>query len=259
MFPSSGSSKKSMQRKLLKYRNMLTVGGIEVPVDIVFERRFDTRYGITGRRITLRVPLGAPNEFVHQQLGQLQAWVQQQFEQRPELRDPFVLKRYSTGDLLQVGKRRYFLEVNLEDRGSHSAKLVGDTICLSLAQSSNDLHRNKSIKTLLSRVVAGDFYPEVSRRVLDINDRTVQRKIQNIFLKYNHSNWGSCSSHGNVNLSTRLLFAPDDVQDYVILHELAHLVELNHSDRFWDIVEGFVPDYQDKEKWLKVHRAKCDF
>ena len=185
--------------------------------------------------------------------------MQQQFEARPELRTTFILKTYKTGDLLQVGKRRYFLEVNLEDRSSHSAKLVGDTICLSLAKSSNELHRNKSIRTLLSRVVAGDFYPEVSRRVLDINDRTVQRKIQNIFLKYNHSNWGSCSSHGNVNLSTRLLFAPDDVQDYVIVHELAHLVEPNHSDRFWALVEGYFPNYQEQEAWLKKHGGECDF
>ena len=57
--------------------------------------------------------------------------------------------------------------------------------------------------------------------------------IKGIFLKYNHSNWGSCSHNGNINLSTRLLFAPEAVQDYVIVHELAHLVEPNHSDRFW--------------------------
>ncbi|HRI62460.1 MAG TPA: M48 family metallopeptidase, partial [Saprospiraceae bacterium] len=83
--------------------------------------------------------------------------------------------------------------------------------------------------------------------------------IKSVNLKYNHSNWGSCSAHNNVNLSTRLLFAPQDVQDYVILHELAHLVELNHSDRFWSLVQGYMPDYREKEKWLKLNRSKCDF
>jgi hypothetical protein len=43
------------------------------------------------------------------------------------------------------------------------------------------------------------------------------------------------------------------------LHELAHLVELNHSDRFWALVEGHMPDYAEKERWLKVNRAMCDF
>jgi predicted metal-dependent hydrolase len=62
-----------------------------------------------------------------------------------------------------------------------------------------------------------------------------------------------------VNLSTRLLFAPRFVQDYVILHELAHLIEMNHSDRFWALVERYMPNYPEAEKWLKVNRAKCDF
>jgi hypothetical protein len=92
-----------------------------------------------------------------------------------------------------------------------------------------------------------------------MNANTFQQPIRSINLKYNHSNWGSCSHAGNVNLSTRLLFAPRSVQDYVILHELAHLVEMNHSDRFWALVERFMPDYREAEKWLKVNRAKCDF
>jgi predicted metal-dependent hydrolase len=108
-------------------------------------------------------------------------------------------------------------------------------------------------------VVAGDYYPEIHRRVLDWNDRTFRQHVKSVNLKYNHTNWGSCSSHSNVNLSTRLLFAPVEVQDYVILHELAHLVELNHSDRFWSLVAMHMPDYEEKEKWLKVNRAVCDF
>ncbi|MDV7393186.1 M48 family metallopeptidase, partial [Arthrospira platensis SPKY1] len=77
--------------------------------------------------------------------------------------------------------------------------------------------------------------------------------------KYNSSNWGSCSSGRNINLSTRLLFAPPAVQDYVIIHELAHLVELNHSDRFWKLVSEIMPDYEEKEKWLKEYGHLCEF
>jgi predicted metal-dependent hydrolase len=78
-------------------------------------------------------------------------------------------------------------------------------------------------------------------------------------LKYLHSRWGSCSSSSNINLSTRLLFAPEGVIDYVIIHELAHLQELNHSPRFWRLVAEAMPDYQLKEKWLKDNGHLCDF
>ncbi|MCB0682671.1 MAG: M48 family metallopeptidase, partial [Saprospiraceae bacterium] len=63
----------------------------------------------------------------------------------------------------------------------------------------------------------------------------------------------------NINLSTRLLFAPPKVIDYVIIHELAHLVEMNHSRRFWDLVAAAMPDYEEQEKWLKKFGHRCDF
>ena len=78
-------------------------------------------------------------------------------------------------------------------------------------------------------------------------------------MKYNKTNWGSRSTKNNINISTRLLFAPKDVQEYVFIHELAHFFEMNHSKRFWDIVGKIMPDYKEKERWLKINNAKCDF
>ncbi|MGB3529596.1 MAG: M48 family metallopeptidase, partial [Saprospiraceae bacterium] len=66
-------------------------------------------------------------------------------------------------------------------------------------------------------------------------------------------------TQGTINLSARLLFAPPVVIDYVIIHELAHLLEHNHSDRYWAIVEQKMPDYQNHEKWLKQNSHLCEF
>ncbi len=243
----------------LKYKASIHAIGVEVPVDISLERRRDTRFGLTGKRATLRMPLGTRPDDVRVQLKKLEDWVEGVFLKKPLMRQPFEHKIYKTGDLLQVGTRRYQLEVQTEDRATHSARLIGDTIQLQLSSKASPINLQKSIKTLLSRVVASDFQPEIRRRVLDINDRTFRQHIKSVNLKYNHTNWGSCSSDSNVNLSTRLLFAPEAVQDYVIIHELAHLVELNHSDRFWLLVETYMPDYPEKERWLKENRAICDF
>ena len=111
----------------------------------------------------------------------------------------------------------------------------------------------------MSRVIADDFLPEIARRVQEWNKIYFRKAIKSIRLKYNHSNWGSCSQDGNINLSSRLLFAPDDVIDYVIVHELSHLVEMNHSDRFWKVVADVMPNYEEKEKWLSKNGALCDF
>ncbi len=65
--------------------------------------------------------------------------------------------------------------------------------------------------------------------------------------------WGSCSNKGNLNLNMRLLMAPIEIIDYVIIHELAHLKHKNHSKHFWDHVGQFCPDYKAKRKWLRVN------
>ena len=64
--------------------------------------------------------------------------------------------------------------------------------------------------------------------------------------------WGSCSSKRSLNFSWRLMMADDGVIDYVVVHELAHLIEMNHSARFWAIVESVLPDYRERKKRLRV-------
>ena len=64
--------------------------------------------------------------------------------------------------------------------------------------------------------------------------------------------WGSCSARKSLNFSWRLIMADDDVIDYVVVHELAHITEMNHSARFWALLEGVLPDYQDRRAKLKV-------
>lgn len=68
--------------------------------------------------------------------------------------------------------------------------------------------------------------------------------------------WGSCSSKKNLNFSYRLILAPKEAVDYVIVHELCHLRQMNHSQKFWDEVEKIMPDYKVHEKWLKQHGYK---
>jgi predicted metal-dependent hydrolase len=68
--------------------------------------------------------------------------------------------------------------------------------------------------------------------------------------------WGSCSGKNSINFSWRIVMADEDVVDYVVVHELAHIKEHNHSPRFWSIVEGLIPDYKDKRRKLKLLQGK---
>ena len=68
--------------------------------------------------------------------------------------------------------------------------------------------------------------------------------------------WGSCSRRGNLSLNWKLMMAPEPVIDYVIIHELCHLKQMNHSKRFWKLVEKFCPDFRSYRKWLKDNEIR---
>ena len=74
-----------------------------------------------------------------------------------------------------------------------------------------------------------------------------------IVIRAQHTRWGSCSSKGNLNFNCLLALVPIEVLDYVVVHELCHRKELNHSDRFWNEVAKILPDYKVCKKWLRDH------
>jgi predicted metal-dependent hydrolase len=77
--------------------------------------------------------------------------------------------------------------------------------------------------------------------------------VKNVVVRNQRSRWGSCSRRGTISLNWRLLQTPTFVRDYIILHELAHLKEMNHSRRFWKEVARICPEFEIAERWLKQH------
>lgn len=89
--------------------------------------------------------------------------------------------------------------------------------------------------------------PQRVRKYAAIIGVTVGR----ITIRNQKTRWGSCSSKGNLNFNCLLMLCPEDVRDYVVVHELCHRKELNHSPRFWNEVARVMPDYAVRRKWLK--------
>ena len=104
---------------------------------------------------------------------------------------------------------------------------------------------NEEIHTLADRALV--LIPQRVAHFAPLVDVTYGR----ITIRNQHSRWGSCSAKGNLNFNCLLMLTPPEVLDYVVVHELCHRKELNHSQRFWAEVERVMPDYRVYKKWLK--------
>ena len=93
-------------------------------------------------------------------------------------------------------------------------------------------------------------YPVISERVRHFSE-IIGVDYGSITIRNQRTRWGSCSGKGNLSFNCLLMLAPPDVLDYVVVHELCHRKEMNHSKRFWDEVEKVLPDYRKQRRWLK--------
>lgn len=238
----------------------IELGGQQIPVKVIHERRSTFRAATGKEGFILRLPKRLDKKGEKSAWEWFESWAKALHRDKPDFFQRFLSKQYKDGDVVQVGNRQYTLGISLEDRASHTAKLHPNRyIQLNLVRSASLEEQNQAAATLLSRLVGQDFLPEFSRRVQELNQLHFAKPIKGIRFKNTSSRWGSCSNTGNLNFSTRLLFAPAEVIDYVIIHELAHLIEMNHSDRFWALVEKAMPGYEMQEKWLKKNGAGLGF
>ena len=130
--------------------------------------------------------------------------------------------------------------------GSGHIRLGNETI--EVADPATDLRR--LIENHLWRLAAAELPPRVFEYAT-----AHQLTVRRVTVRNQRSRWGSCSRLGTVSLNWRLIQAPPFVRDYLILHELMHLREMNHSHRFWRHVERVCPDYETAEHWLRQRSA----
>ena len=237
----------------------IEINGTKYLIKIHFENRKSCRVSIRKKTINIRIPSFLSREEKIKQLERMKAWAKKKIMENPERFKPYPQKEYNDGDLLKIGDEEYTFKIEFKDKKTSSALLNGNTIQLVISDNLSKEEQNNHISTLISRCIGSKRLPKLQVKIHELNKKHFNQKINKIFFKYNKSNWGSCSSAGNINISTRLLFAPDEVLKYVCIHELAHLLESNHSKKFWTLVEKAMPEYKEKKQWLKENGDVCKF
>lgn len=138
---------------------------------------------------------------------------------------------------------------------------LGDfyTLCIGKPNSGKLCFEGKFILPKVSsdraRELFISWYKAQAKRIIKERVRLYSKQINAVYRKIRITNakrrWGSCSQKGDLNFSWRIIMAPLEVLDYLVVHEMAHLLESNHSRRFWERVAAYYPEYKMPRSWLK--------
>jgi predicted metal-dependent hydrolase len=216
----------------------LQVGARSVPLLMIYHpraRRYLLRLRPDGTvRVTIprRGTISAAKDFALRSTG----WLEQQFQRLA------AQPKASAG--WQIGTEILFRgdPVRIESDTAGSIHFGAEQI--KITHSSTDLR--SAIQKHLRQMAA----QELSTRAMELASiHGIQ--VSRTSVRDQKSRWGSCSRRGTISLNWRLIQAPAIVRDYIILHELAHRKQMNHSDKFWQEVERLCPDYLLAERWLK--------
>jgi len=217
--------------------------GIGAPVSIRISpraRRVALRIDTAERRVELVLPRGVPVSTGLRFLAAKRAWVTDRLDALPQS-VPFV--EGAIVPLLGIPHR-----IGREtDPAAPPVRIIDGEIWVR----GDPEYLARRVRDHLARTARAEIYPRARRLAARIGC-----KVEQVNVRDTKSRWGSCSGQGNLSFNWRLIFAPEPVLDYVVAHEVAHLVEMNHGPRFWRLVESLTPDTAWPRAWLKQHRAR---
>jgi predicted metal-dependent hydrolase len=216
--------------------------------------RIELRRSRRAKHISLRAdvygicvvaPIHQSVESIKQFVNSKRQWISKAYDYYSRLKKKIGESEFQKGTLLFFGKR-YKIKITKDIRQEYA--VVSDN----LNQITFHVKDKRSYKRYLR-----SWYREQTRKILDERLPVMNNKLSLSYRKISvrnlKSKWGSCTKTGNLSFNLLLSMLPDDVIDYIIVHELMHLVEFNHSKRFWHLVELANPQYNEHRKWLRTH------
>ncbi len=220
----------------------VTIGGMAVPYVLVRNPRSrHVRMTLTPDGLRVSAPTRLPAGEIERAVASKERWLLR----NRELLAPAVPHPLFNGQMLPLLDGEVELGIRHSARGS--VRFFPDERRMAVAAPSAD-----AVRPLVERAYR-DLAREWFGRMCDVHALGVGNAPLSISIRDPRTRWGSCSARGTLSFSWRLMMAPARVAEYVVVHEMAHLVHLNHSAAFWDLVRRVSPDHDRDRAWLRDH------
>ncbi|MBN3348027.1 zinc-dependent protease [Clostridium botulinum] len=196
--------------------------------------------------IEVTAPLGTNEYTIEQVLKKEEKWIIKKIKKLKEvenfngyyyLGELYYLKIKEVRSLyfkLELDSNKFMVYINSGILKEKREVIIKDNL--------EKFYKDKAVKVLKERT---DYYSNI-----------LKVAPKNIVIKNQKTLWGSCSSKGNINYNYKIVMAPLKILDYIVVHELCHLVHMNHSKDFWQLVESIIPDFKERRNWLKENGYK---
>ena len=203
---------------------------------------------IENGEVVIKAPWYATNNQIQEVVESKREWIMRKLEEYQS--SPRKVKDYADGERFQVLGESYFLNVYYTDTEKAKLNIENGKIEIYLPVRYANQDNSEIIKNMINKM----YYMIAEREVEAAMEK--MRKLTGLApeeyrIKKVKTSWGSCSSNKKISINQDLMMYSRHAIEYVVLHELCHLKHMNHSKKFWALVEKYMPDYKDAEKELK--------
>lgn len=200
------------------------------------------------RGVIVKAPFWVPEIAIRKFVEERTAWVLQHLS---KINQPSVSnKQYLDGEKHLYFGQEYSLAIMCVDLPIRtSAKVLGESLHISMYKGHTGEKRTEEIREAILRLYLETGIGVITQRVNFFSNQ-LGVDYSRIDIKKVSSIWGSCSPTNRLCFNRKLIMAPQEVVDYVIIHEVCHMVQRNHSSRFWGLVAKFDPRYKEHRRWL---------
>ncbi|GAA4352074.1 M48 family metallopeptidase [Kangiella taiwanensis] len=196
------------------------------------------------QKVKVRAPKKAPEDWIESFVYQKAKWIARKLVEQAK-RDESRLKLIDGQVIHYLGQDRVISVIS----GPNRITLSNNSLIIQNKELTDESLSKQLDRWLLTQAKA--ILPSKVEALAE--HMGLQRKLSGIRFRKTKTQWGHCTRQGVVQLNQLILLTPMFVIDYLIIHELSHLKHLNHSKRFWSLVQKYCPDYQRAELWLKQH------
>ena len=220
-------------------------------VEVLRSKRKTSVLYIVGDELQIRVPNRVRDRKIVEILETKERWIRNKVIQLQNQR--ITNKReFISGESFSLFGRNLYLKV-LEG-GKVGTQLIDDYLITTVRTSEIGDLRKSRIKTYLERWYIQEAYQKLEEKVMRYS-KIIRVSPREIKVRNYKTRWGSCDNKGRLTFNFHLIKAPHEIVDYVVIHELCHMIQPNHSKFFWNEVARFDPSFKNHKKWLKLNGA----